>query len=402
MTTRPLVAVFDADDGKTINSRVPLPAVFSVPVRADIVQDIHTNVSKNRRQGQGVNDQAGMKHSAESWGTGRAVARIPRVSGSGTHRSGQAAFGNMCRKGRMFAPLKTWRRWHRKVNIKQKRHAVAASLAASAIVPLVQARGHRISNVPELPLVVSDKLESYDKTKDAVKFLKRVGAYDDVQKVIDTKAIRAGKGKLRNRRYRLRKGPLVVYSNENTTLRRALRNIPGVEITNVNRLNLLQLAPGGQVGRFIIYTESAFKALNNVFGTYKAGSQQKDGYNLNRSVMTNADLARIINSNVIQSVVRNARQNQVLHTIQKKNPLKNNNALFRLNPYAKTAKANAKKAQEDAIKNKKANVVQRRKISKANHKGSAKWISNYRKNIAQATKAAKEEEIDWINQGLIQ
>jgi len=59
-----------------------------------------------------------MKHSAESWGTGRAVSRIPRVSGSGTHRSGQAAFGNECRKGRMFAPLHTWRRWHRRVNIK--------------------------------------------------------------------------------------------------------------------------------------------------------------------------------------------------------------------------------------------------------------------------------------------
>merc|ERR1719310_132738 len=63
-------------------------------------------------------------HSAESWGTGRAVARIPRISGSGTSRAGQAAFGNMCRKGRMFAPLRTWRKWHRKVNTNQKRHAV--------------------------------------------------------------------------------------------------------------------------------------------------------------------------------------------------------------------------------------------------------------------------------------
>jgi len=37
----------------------------------------------------------------------------------------------------MFAPLKTWRRWHRKVNLKQKRHAVASALAASSITPLV-------------------------------------------------------------------------------------------------------------------------------------------------------------------------------------------------------------------------------------------------------------------------
>ena len=51
---------------------------------------------------------------------GRAVARIPRVSGGGTHRAGQAAFGNMCRSGRMFAPTKVWRKWHVKVPQGQK------------------------------------------------------------------------------------------------------------------------------------------------------------------------------------------------------------------------------------------------------------------------------------------
>ena len=63
-----------------------------------------------------MSEKAGHQTSAESWGTGRAVARIPRVGGSGTHRAGQAAFGNMCRGGRMFAPTKTWRKWHVKVN----------------------------------------------------------------------------------------------------------------------------------------------------------------------------------------------------------------------------------------------------------------------------------------------
>ena len=83
--------------------------------------------------------------------------------------------------------------------------------------------------------------------------------------MIDTVKVRAGKGKLRNRRYRSRRGPLVVYSGANVPLLKALRNIPGVEVAHVSRLNLLQLAPGGHVGRFIIWTESAFKELNNVF-----------------------------------------------------------------------------------------------------------------------------------------
>ena len=63
----------------------------------------------------------------------------------------------MTRKGRMFAPLKTWRRWHRKVNVNQRRYAVCSALAASAVTPLVMARGHRVDELPCLPLVVSDK-----------------------------------------------------------------------------------------------------------------------------------------------------------------------------------------------------------------------------------------------------
>jgi ribosomal protein L4 len=60
---------------------------------------------------------------------GRAVARIPRVSGGGTHRAGQAAFGNQCRSGRMFAPTKVWRKWHQKVNLGQKYAILSTSRA---------------------------------------------------------------------------------------------------------------------------------------------------------------------------------------------------------------------------------------------------------------------------------
>ena len=83
----------------------------------------------------------GSQTSAESWGTGRAVARIPRVRGGGTHRSGQGAFGNMCRGGRMFAPTKTWRRWHRKININQRRYALCSAIAATGIPALVMSKG---------------------------------------------------------------------------------------------------------------------------------------------------------------------------------------------------------------------------------------------------------------------
>jgi len=84
----------------------------------------------------------------------------------------------------MFAPTKTWRRWHRRVNLNQRRYAVASAVAASAVPSLVLARGHRIDRVPEIPLVVDNKLiDAVDKTKKAVKLLKQVAALRDVEKV---------------------------------------------------------------------------------------------------------------------------------------------------------------------------------------------------------------------------
>merc|ERR1711881_262677 len=125
-------------------SQVATPAVFSAPIRHDLANFVHTQLRKNARQAQGVKRIAGEQTSAESWGTGRAVARIPRVRGGGTHRSGQAAFGNMCRGGRMFAPLKTWRKWHKKCNINQRRYAMTSAIAASAVPVLVEAKGHKL------------------------------------------------------------------------------------------------------------------------------------------------------------------------------------------------------------------------------------------------------------------
>lgn len=111
------------------------------------------------------------------------MARIPRVRGGGTHRSGQGAFGNMCRGGRMFAPTKVYRRWHRRVNIAQRRYAVVSAIAASGVPALVQARGHVIDQLNEIPLVLTDKIESLTKTKEAVALLKRTNLWGDIEKV---------------------------------------------------------------------------------------------------------------------------------------------------------------------------------------------------------------------------
>ncbi|WRT64633.1 uncharacterized protein IL334_001566 [Kwoniella shivajii] len=327
MAARPTVTVWSAT-GESSGS-VALPAVFTAPIRLDVVQQVHKSMAKNKRQPYAVAENAGHQTSAESWGTGRAVARIPRVGGGGTQRSGQAAFGNMCRGGRMFAPTKTWRKWHVKVNQNQKRYAVASALAASALPSLVLARGHRIEQIQEVPLVVSSSIESVSKTKEAVELLKATAAYADISKVSNSRKLRAGKGKMRNRRYRQRRGPLVVYAKDEG-LTRAFKNVPGVETCPVESLNLLQLAPGGHVGRFIIWTEAAIAALDSVY-------EKKSGFNLPIAKIASSDVTRLINSDEIQSVLRPAGPAvQKRPFTQKKNPLRNKAILFRLNPYAKT------------------------------------------------------------------
>jgi large subunit ribosomal protein L4e len=320
-------------------------------------------MAKNHRQAHGVSKYAGHQHSAESWGTGRAVARIPRVSGGGTHRAGQAAFGNMCRKGRMFAPKKTYRRWHRKINKNQSRFAVVSALAASASVPLVYARGHRIQYVPEIPLVVQDEsIVSLRKTPAAVQLLRKIHAYPDVQKVKNSFRLRAGKGKMRNRRWIHRKGPLIIY-NEVSSLLLAFRNLPGVDIVSVQRLNLLRLAPGGHFGRFCIWTSSAFSQLDQIYGTYKNPSKLKVDYRLPRALMTNSDLDRIVNSEEVQKVVR-PKVRHIDRFRPKRNPYKNLRTRIRLNPYIAVLKANESERLKTALA-KKAQRVQALKESAA-------------------------------------
>lgn len=238
----------------------------------------------------------------------------------------------------MFAPTKTWRRWHRRVNTTQKRYAICSALAASALPALVMSKGHRIEEVPELPLVVEDKVEGYKKTKEAVLLLKKLKAWNDIKKVYASQRMRAGKGKMRNRRRIQRRGPCIIYNEDNGIIK-AFRNIPGITLLNVSKLNLLRLAPGGHVGRFCIWTESAFRKLDELYGTWRRPATLKSHYNLPMHKMTNTDLTRILKSPEIRRALRAPRK-KIHRRVLKKNPLKNLRIMMKLNPYAKTMRRN--------------------------------------------------------------
>lgn len=350
MTARPSVNVYSASSDAVVGN-CPLPAVFTAPIRNDIVQFVHTNMAKNSRQAYAVNRLAGMNHSAHSWGTGRAVARIPRISGGGTSTSGAGAFGNMCRGGRMFAPTKIFRRWHRKINLHQKRFAVVSALAASSLPSLVMSRGHKIENIPEIPLVIEDTIQKYEKTKEAMAFLKAIAAIDDINRVNDSREIRAGRGKMRNRRYIARRGPMLVLPNSKGT--RAFRNIFGLDIANVGALNLLHLAPGGHVGRFLIWTKSAFEQLDKIFGTFTEVSEVKKGFMLPAPMLTNTDVTRILQSEEVRRVLKPKKLpiKRSKRSVQPTNGIKNRRLHLRLNSFAKKESDMAKGLRNVANRN---------------------------------------------------
>lgn len=121
---------------------------------------------------------------------------------------------------------------------------------------------------------------------------------------------------------------------------RAFRNIPGVDTIDVQKLNLLKLAPGGHVGRFCIWTESAFKKLDSIYGTWRKPSESKKNWNLPMPKMAVTDLAKLLKSEEIRKVLR-APNRKIRRAVVKTNPLKNVRTLLQLNPYAAVLKKNA-------------------------------------------------------------
>jgi len=259
------------------------------------------------------------------------------------------------------------------------------------------ARGHRIGEVSELPLVVSSGAEAVQKTKQAVDMLKALGCEEELQRILDSKKVRKGKGKMRNRRYVMRRGPLVVY-DEDSGIVKAMRNIPGVETANVERLNLLTLAPGGQFGRFVIWTEGAFKKLSAMYGTLKSGAPMKKYYHLPRPMMENADVARIINSDEVQSVLRPKLEAPKKHSL-KRNALKSKAVMEKLNPGATQKRLLRRRACEKGTKE--AELVQAKKksrveASKAYNGKEKKGDGTFYKKLMKAfeTKSAAAEKND--------
>ncbi|WP_049924677.1 50S ribosomal protein L4 [Halopiger djelfimassiliensis] len=239
----------DGSDAGTLE----LPAVFETQYRPDLIARAVRVAQANRKQDYGADEFAGLRTPAESFGSGRGMAHVPRQEGRG-RRVPQTV------KGRKAHPPKAEKDWTESINTKEKKLAVRSAIAATTDESLVAERGHEFDEGLELPVVVDDEFEDLTKTKEVVSFLEAAGLADDVERADEGRSVRSGRGKTRGRKYKQPKSILFVTSSE-TGPSRAARNLAGADVTTAAEVNAEDLAPGTQPGRLTVWTESALEEV---------------------------------------------------------------------------------------------------------------------------------------------
>ena len=236
-------------DGKTTGD-VPVPSVFSTPLRLDVISKAVIAEQSHSFQRQGRDPMAGKRTTAEGFGVGRGISRVPRIGGHGP-LSGQAAFAPGTRGGRLAFPPVSMANPAKSINRKERRLALRSALAASASTSIVKNRGHRFEEEMMFPLVVSDAIEKITKTSEARKILFSLGLWDDIARVEKSRQTLRG-------RTTHKVGPLIVVGDYQGA-HRAFRNFDGVDVVRAQDLSVENLAPGTHPGRLTVWSESAFK-----------------------------------------------------------------------------------------------------------------------------------------------
>jgi len=252
---------------KKESGKKKLPKQFDEPVRVDLIKKSVEAIQANKRQPYGAKPRAGKTASANisrrrndyrgSYGHG--ISRVPRkiMSRRGTRMNWVGAVAPGTVGGRRAHPPKADKKWDKKMNKKENRKSIRSAMAATLNPEFVKERGHA---VPEgYPFILDSKIETLEKTKDVKKALEAIGLKAELIRA-SKKTVRAGRGKSRGRKYRTKKGPLVVVS-EDCKLLKSCGSIPGLETVNVKKLNAELLAPGTHIGRITFFTDKAIDLI---------------------------------------------------------------------------------------------------------------------------------------------
>ncbi len=260
-------------NGKKVKE-INLPSFFSTKIREDIVSRVLE--AKKIRQPYSPSPVAGKQHAAKGkivhrrhvWrsGYGRGASRVPRkiFSQKGSQFNWEAAEVPQARGGMRAHPPKVISMITRaKINKKELKSALASALSATANGDFVSKKYESLDkkDIKHLPIIVENKITEL-KTKNLLTSLKEILGEKVFGVSVKKKEVRAGKGKMRGRKYKRNAGVLIV-TGENEKL---MTNI--FDAANARNLSVNDLAQGG-LGRVTIYTENAIKFLENKFGEEK-------------------------------------------------------------------------------------------------------------------------------------
>jgi large subunit ribosomal protein L4e len=238
----------------TIKEQITLPKVFTTTYRPDIIKKSFEVTHSNQRQPYGSDKMAGKRHAVASVGKGQGRSRVPRLT-----QGQNAALAPNVVGGRRAHPPKAEHSWKEKMNKKEQQLARNSALAATADKTIVTARGHHFKDDITLPIIIDDDFDNLTKVKDVVAALNKIGIYADIERAQNGHHVRAGKGKMRGRRYRTPTSILIVSTSSNAY--RSSKNLIGVDVTMPTQLNIELLAPGGTAGRLTLITKSALHKL---------------------------------------------------------------------------------------------------------------------------------------------
>ena len=242
-----------------IKGSLTLPSVFETVNRLDLIKRAVLAEQSRKRQPQGRSPTAGKLVTQSSQGPGRGISKIPRTHGKRTHHANRAAYVKSTVGGMLAFPPKVDKKIVEKINKKELRLALWSAVSLTADKATVEARGHLLEEETAFPIVVENAIMEVEKTSEMKEILENLGTGNDLIRS-GIKKVRAGKGKMRGRKYRRKVGPLFVVS-EDCKAMKAADNLAGVTVLRVRDLSVEDLAPGTHAGRLTIWTESAIKLL---------------------------------------------------------------------------------------------------------------------------------------------
>jgi large subunit ribosomal protein L4e len=246
---------------------VDLPKNFSVRIREDILSKVYEAQKLIYAQSYGAMEGAGAGYSASGiikkkrhdWkgSYGKGISRIPRkiMSRHGSSFNWIGATVASTRGGRKPHAPRSAMNPFKKTNKRELKLAFNSALAGTTDLKSLEKKYGR----PVQSGFVFGKDILDVKTKDFIGAMKSSFGEDLIGSIMKTKKIRSGIGKMRGRKYKSNAGLLFVLGNAETMKRK------GIEVVNVVDLKIKDLAPNGEPGRLVCYTETAIKEIEERF-----------------------------------------------------------------------------------------------------------------------------------------